>query len=263
MAVEYRELVTEEDFSQATDLQRRVFGCTDLDVVPPVLLRLAARNNPPLGLHFGAFLAEDSRSQLVGVILGFATFLEGTVYTALMGVLAEYQEGMVGYRLLLKFREACLQKNIRTAWGVYEPMDPKLARLYHAGLGLFGVQYLDGKILFRWDFLSENTVAKVDRTARPPASVSPDPTNVVRPGYLPEGEAVLFEIEEGLSPGERETWGRTVLGEYLNVRGYAIVDCATARIGDQRKIYYVLRPEFGSCADGHDRTILNTREIQP
>jgi predicted GNAT superfamily acetyltransferase len=263
MAVEYRKLATDDDFAQASELQRKIFGFSDLDLVSPLMLRLVARDTPPMGLHVGAFLSDAKESRLVGVMLGFATFLERSVYTVLLGVDPDFQDGIYGYRLLLKFRELAMDQGLQTMYGVYDPTNPKLARLYNGGVGFVGTQYLTDKILFRWDFASDHVVAKLNRTHKTSGFTEDDPRPLIREGLLPDADEVLLEIDEGLTVEERKEQGGAVLGEYLNRRGYTIVDCVTARAGDHRKSYYVLRQPHGSCAKEQDGPILNAREIRP
>lgn len=238
MKVEYRELLTDSDFEQVGELQRQVFGFSDLELVSPLMLRLVARNNPPMGIHLGAFLTDEAGSRLVGAMLGFATFLENSVYCVLLGVLPEYQHGLYGHRLLLKYREHSLSRSLHTMYGVYEAQDTSLARLYNSGVGFVGIEYISGKVLFRWDFLSAHTLEKLHRSRKTAERLEADPRPLVSNGFLPEAPEVLFEISE--SP-EGQDDAAVVLGEYLNRRHYTIVDCATARMGEERKAYYVLR----------------------
>jgi predicted GNAT superfamily acetyltransferase len=237
--VEYRELATDTDFDQVCELQRRVFGFTDLELVSPLMLRLVARNNPPMGVHLGAFVVDESGSRMVGAMIGFATLLERSLYIVLLGVLPEYQEGLYGYRLLLQYRELCVAREIPTVHGLYDALETKLARLYNGGVGLIGLQFLEGKILFRWDFLSEHTLAKLQRKKKTSEFSSGDPRPLVGPDHLPDATEVLFEIPPADANGREAA--QIVLAEYLNQRHYTIVDCATARMGEERKAYYVLR----------------------
>ena len=239
MAVEYRELSTDDDFDQVSDLQRRVFGFSDLDLVAPPMLRLVARKNPPLGVLVGAFLNEGAQARMVGFMMGFATFQEKSIYATLLGVLPEYQEGPYGYRLILKFREVCVGLGLESQYGIFDPLAPNLARLYVGGVGHIGIEYVADRLMYRWDFSSDHTLGKLNRTRAPRGGEVIDTAPQARPGFLPDAPEVLFEIHEE-SPVHREEI-RTVFGEYLNVRHYTVVDCLTTRLGGERRSYYILQ----------------------
>jgi GNAT superfamily N-acetyltransferase len=237
MEAECRELATDQDFDQAGEVQRRVFGFSDLDLVSPLQLRLVARQNPPQGLHLGIFVDEAGESRLAGVVLAFATFWEKAVYAALIGLLPEYQGRGLGRQLMAQFREAALGRGLKTLYGVFDPLDEALAGFYIAGLGLVGIEWLDGKVLFRWDLGCERTVARLG--PRPHARGTGVPSPLVSSGSLPGDQEVFFE-----APGTAGE-ARTVLSEYLNVRGYTWIDCITLGQGDRQTSYYVLRKTQG------------------
>ncbi|MER3467265.1 MAG: hypothetical protein C4312_01275, partial [Thermoflexus sp.] len=64
MEVEIRPLRTLEEIQACVELQRRIWGSDDLDVVPAHLLITAAHNG---GVLLGAFAG----GQLVGFVFGF------------------------------------------------------------------------------------------------------------------------------------------------------------------------------------------------
>lgn len=238
MPVEYRELVA-ADFDQASELQRRVFGLSDLDLISPLMLNLVARNRPPMGLHLGAFVTEDSGTRLVGAVFSFATFVPQSSYTSMLAVLPEYQEGMFGFKLLAEYRNVAMARGLETMFGVYDPLNLALARLYAGGVGFVGTELLGDKLLFRWDFRSEHTVAKLNRDKPSRDPLVPGTSPVARSDFLPDEPEVLFALSG--DGEEQRAEARVVLGEYLNQRGYQITDCLTVRIEGERKSYYVLR----------------------
>lgn len=217
--VEYRRLENQDDFDQVGDLQRRVFGFSDLDLLPPPLLRLVARNKPPIGIHLGAFHREGGRSEMVGAVLSFATFLPDTAYIVLLGVLPEYQNGPYGATLLERFRTEALSRGIGSTWGVFDPLDQRLARLYVGNFGFVGTEMLGNKLLFRWD-------------------LNPDP----RAGTTEtSGQEELRFLLPASGP-DRQREALAFLEEHLNRKGHVIVDCQTQRIEGERVSHYVLRP---------------------
>ncbi|MDW8065750.1 MAG: GNAT family N-acetyltransferase, partial [Anaerolineae bacterium] len=110
MEVEIRPLHILEEIEACTELQRRIWGSNDLDVVPSHVLITAARNG---GVLLGAFVD----GELVGFVFGFLGTDERRGREApaavklkhcshQLGVLPEWQDKGIGYRLKLAQREA-------------------------------------------------------------------------------------------------------------------------------------------------------------
>jgi predicted GNAT superfamily acetyltransferase len=110
VAIEYRELASEDDFRQCLDLQRRVYSYSEAELVSPLIYRMIARDDPPVGILIGAFVDGEEIPRLVGLALGFATFEASAVYGASLALLPEYQSGLCGYRMMMKFREVALAR---------------------------------------------------------------------------------------------------------------------------------------------------------
>lgn len=257
MSIEYRELETEDDFDQCINLQKGIFNFSDVDVVSQLVLRLIARDNPPMGISLGVFKNVNSKSELIGFVLAFATFNEKSVYIVLMGIKPEYQNGVYGYKLLLKFREVAITKCLHTMHCVFEPLESNLARLYCESLGFQGIKYnLDSgehqipsdKMFVKWEFTSKKVSDKIERS-REVKREDIDLSILANEKYFPETNKVLIEIPNNFIQLKEINlsialhWRlstRKLFNEYINNRGYIVSDCISKKTENGRKTYYML-----------------------
>jgi predicted GNAT superfamily acetyltransferase len=133
-----RPLESHADYLAAENLQRAVWPGSDAELVPRHLLSTAAQNG---GLVLGAFEGET----LVGFVFGFLgaegdnngrpamTRLKHCSH--MLGVLPEYRDQHVGYRLKLAQREFVLKQGVRLITWTYDPLESRNAHLNIARLG--------------------------------------------------------------------------------------------------------------------------------
>src|SRR3972149_9683272 len=127
MDYEFRELVTEDDFKQCIDLQKSLFNLSETEVISPLLLRLIARNNPPTGISLGIFSHGMNGIELIGFMIGFATFIDRSIYGLMIGIRPDQQNKGYGYKLFLKFREKAITMNLDCMYGIVDPLEANLA----------------------------------------------------------------------------------------------------------------------------------------
>lgn len=140
-----RPLETLTEFHAAEDLQRAVWPGPELEVTPAHVLTTAAHNG---GLVLGAF----DGGRLVGFVFGFlGTDESSSTRPALarlkhcshqLGVLPEYRDHGVGYRLKLAQRDFVTKQGIRLTTWTYDPLEARNARLNIARLGAVCRTYL-------------------------------------------------------------------------------------------------------------------------
>jgi predicted GNAT superfamily acetyltransferase len=118
------------ELEACVDLQRRVWGYSDADLVPVPILIVARKTG---GHVLGAF--DDDR--LVGFTLGFAAHHSGAphVHSHFLAVLPEYRDRGVGRALKLQQREHCLRQGIHCIEWTFDPLEIKNARLNIVRLG--------------------------------------------------------------------------------------------------------------------------------
>jgi predicted GNAT superfamily acetyltransferase len=138
IAITIRPLETPADFHAAEALQREVWSWSEIEITPLHVLATAARNG---GLVLGAF---DSQ-QLVGFLFGFLGTDEADPgrpalarlkhCSHQLGVLPNYQNQGIGYRLKLAQRDFVLKQGVRLVTWTYDPLESRNARLNIAKLG--------------------------------------------------------------------------------------------------------------------------------
>jgi predicted GNAT superfamily acetyltransferase len=118
------------EFEGCLELQKVVWGYSNLDVVPVPMFVVAAKTG---GHVLGAF----DGSHLVGFALGFSALREGApfVHSHMVAVLPEYQDRGVGRALKLHQREECLRQGIRRIEWTFDPLEIKNARFNIVRLG--------------------------------------------------------------------------------------------------------------------------------
>jgi predicted GNAT superfamily acetyltransferase len=118
------------EFEGCLELQKIVWGYSDLDVVPVPMFVVAAKTG---GHVLGAF----DGSHLVGFALGFSALREDVpfVHSHMVAVLPEYQDRGVGRALKLHQREECLRRGIRRIEWTFDPLEIKNARFNIVRLG--------------------------------------------------------------------------------------------------------------------------------
>jgi len=140
-----RPLETTAEFRAAEVLQRDVWSWSEIEVTPLDMLATAARNG---GLVLGAFEGK----QLVGFLFGFLGTDEADPgrpalarlkhCSHQLGVLPDYQNQGIGYRLKLAQRDFVLKQGVRLVTWTYDPLESRNARLNIAKLGAVSRTYL-------------------------------------------------------------------------------------------------------------------------
>lgn len=145
MSLSIRPLATQADFIAAEAVQRAVWPSSELEITPRHVLITVARNG---GLVLGAFIAE----KMVGFLFGFLgtdeTQSERPALARLkhcshmLGVLPEYRDQDIGYRLKLAQRDYVHTQGVRLITWTYDPLEARNARLNIARLGAVCNRYM-------------------------------------------------------------------------------------------------------------------------
>lgn len=264
MPIIYRKLASTDDFDQCVELQRNLFNLSEVDIVSPLILKLFARENPPIGINIGVFNVEEDSQNMIGFILTMATLLEKSIYGTMIGVRPQYQNQGLGINLFLKLREIAIEENINHFLGVFEPLDLKLGRLYFSRLGFRGINYQqdhsvkkdlietviipDDKILLKWNLHSSNFYLKKGHDFTKLSDNCPIATK----DYLPESPSVLVEIPNNFGQLQKEDivtanyWRqstREIFNHYINNRNYVVCDCISPEENQIKKSYYLLKAQ--------------------
>jgi len=135
--VTIRELSTDEEMRSCINLQKRVWGGSDLDVVPHHIFVVAGRAG---GLVLGAF----ERDNLVGFALAFPAVRQGRVYlhSHMTAVEPELQGQGIGKKLKVAQREFSLARSFDLIEWTFDPLQPGNANFNIAHLGAIVREYL-------------------------------------------------------------------------------------------------------------------------
>jgi predicted GNAT superfamily acetyltransferase len=124
------------DFQQCFELQRAVWGKTELDVPLPLFV-IAAETG---GQVLGAF----DHEKMVGFTLAIAGYRDGLpfLHSHMTAVLENYRDRGIGRRLKLFQRDDALQRGIRLVEWTFDPLETKNAYLNFMRLGAIARRYL-------------------------------------------------------------------------------------------------------------------------
>jgi predicted GNAT superfamily acetyltransferase len=134
--ITYRDLTTVDEFADVVELERRIWGPGYTDVVPTPILTVTVQRG---GILIGAFA--DHR------MIGFVYSLPGikygkpTQWSHMLGVVDEFRNDGVGYRLKLLQRERTLAMDLDLIEWTFDPLQAMNAHLNFAKLGVVVEEY--------------------------------------------------------------------------------------------------------------------------
>jgi predicted GNAT superfamily acetyltransferase len=124
------------EFQQCFELQRAVWGKTELDVPLPLFVIAAETGGQVLGAFDG--------HKMVGFTLAIAGYRDGLpfLHSHMTAVLENYRDRGIGRRLKLFQREDALHRGIRLVEWTFDPLEVKNAYLNFMRLGAIARRYL-------------------------------------------------------------------------------------------------------------------------
>lgn len=136
LSIEIREIKEISEMRAVEDLQKLVWGCSDLDVFPSIALI-------PLVEVGGVLLGAFDGEKMVGFVLGFPGLEDGRpiLHSDMLAVKPEYRSHRVGYKLKLAQREKALAKGLDRITWTFDPLQSLNAYLNFARLGVVAYRY--------------------------------------------------------------------------------------------------------------------------
>lgn len=133
LAVDIRPLTRQEDYHACVALQRRTWGDSFGDVVPPTILQISQRLG---GVATGAF---DDRGTLIGFVFGVTGVENGAIvhWSDMLAVAPDAQNLGVGRRLKEYQRASVAKVGAKV---IYWTFDPLVARNAHLNVNILGVR---------------------------------------------------------------------------------------------------------------------------
>jgi predicted GNAT superfamily acetyltransferase len=139
--IEIRALSTGAEFAEAVDLQKRIWGFADIELLP---VRLFVVANKVGGHSFGAY--EGGR--MIGFLLaipGIKPGAQGYLHSHMLGVLPEYRDRGIGRLLKLRQREDALDRHIDLIEWTFDPLEIKNAFFNIERLGAMVRRYVENQ----------------------------------------------------------------------------------------------------------------------
>jgi predicted GNAT superfamily acetyltransferase len=135
-AIGIRDITSIEEMGAVEDLQREIWGCADVDVVPRMMLHPAREVG---GVLVGAF----DGARLVGFAFGFVGLERGRVvlHSHMLAVKPEYRGHDLGFRLKVAQRERALAEGVTRMTWTFDPLQSRNAHLNFSKLGVTSDDY--------------------------------------------------------------------------------------------------------------------------
>jgi len=139
--IELRALTESRQFQEAVELQKTVWGFSDIELLPVRLFVVATKVG---GQAFGAF----DGNAMVGFLLSIPGLKPGGgsyLHSHMLGVLPEYRNKGVGRMLKLRQREDALQRGIQLIEWTFDPLELKNAFFNTERLGAIVRRYVENQ----------------------------------------------------------------------------------------------------------------------
>lgn len=195
-------------------LQKRVWGCDDIEVVPDFVLRTVVEGG---GLLFGAYDGIGFGREMLGFVLSLLARREGggLRHQSLMaGVRPDWQGKGVGFALKLAQREGVLRQGIELITWTFDPLESRNAHFNLNKLGAVATRLLpdhygqmrdkpgrgqpSDRLFCEWHLSSERVRARLAGDTPPDLRLGELQT-INRTQRLPGGLRAPFGFQTGLS----------------------------------------------------------------
>lgn len=125
------------DYKTCEDIQREVWHCQDIDVVPVPLLLAVSRTG---GIILGAY---NSIGEMIGFVFSMLGWKDGeSVYHShMLAVRVAYRNFDVGFKLKFAQRKEALKRKVAAVTWTFDPMQPLNAYFTLGKLGASAVSY--------------------------------------------------------------------------------------------------------------------------
>ena len=279
MSIEIRDITDPSELVKVEELQKKVWGMGDRDVVPVHMMVATIMSG---GLVIGAY---DEENNLIGFVFGMPGIRKGETihHSHMAGVLPDLRYKGIGYKLKLAQRERVLSQGIKLIEWTFDPLRGPNAKLNFNKLGVISQRYIEDvygtlrdsinygvpsdRLLVDWWINSRRVIAKLKGKLKTP-KVSELVANGVRLANevkLVKRDDVFVEeiVNTDLKLSSKGVlirvpyndltlkkvdfnlymkWRyatRTLFEGYLG-RDYIIVDFISEPVGDRRKNFYLL-----------------------
>ena len=132
-----REAETEDEYHETEEIQREVWGFSDLDIVPAATLIATQWAG-------GMLLCAFEEERMVGFAYGFPAHEQGrvSIHSHMLAVRAEYRNLQIGFLLKLAQRRRALEMGVAEITWTFDPLQSLNAHLNFAKLGVISRRYI-------------------------------------------------------------------------------------------------------------------------
>lgn len=207
--IQIRELKEREEFDEAVDLQRTIWGFSDLESIPVRFFVVASKIG---GQICGAFDGD----RMVAFLLAVPGIKHGGfnyLHSHMLGVLPDYRDRGLGRQLKLWQRERALERGIPLIEWTFDPLEPRNAFFNIERLGAIVRRYVENQYgrtssTLHTGLPTDRFVAEWwlqhDRVARAIAGESNRPTQVVERFSLPKDIETLRRVDAEAARGHQQ-----------------------------------------------------------
>ncbi len=207
MGIEIRKCETVEEYRRCVEIEREVWGESELETEPYVTFVVARQTG---GQVLGAFDGE----RMVGFAMAMVGLRDGRPYlhSHMTGVVEAYRDRGVGRMLKLHQREEALGRGIRRIEWTFDPLETRNAHFNFNRLGAFARKLIvnfygvttsplhrglpTDRLLVEWELDSKRVVGAIQELVRDTGEA---PARICLPGELEEwkknGDARLGEVQ--------------------------------------------------------------------
>lgn len=264
MGAYFRELKSQSDFKKCVEIQKNIFHLSNDETISTLLLNIYSKELPFTGFSIGAFLLQNNHEKMIGFAINSASFTNNYIYCLMLGVLPEFANTIHGFRLMKELRRISLEKGVDGVYGIFDPLELNLARLYFNAYEFIGLRYQEyayeiesnssqddvpiDKLFFKWDFRKKERLTQNRYNIKDLLIKYPIVDNTTKFGT----EKLLYRIPsnfkalENSNPNEAfqiRLESRKILKHLLNELNYNIIDCLTEKINKEKVSYYLFEKQ--------------------
>ncbi len=138
MNIELRSIESMQELREIEVVQREVWGLSDLDIVPALVLKATIAAG-------GSLIAAFHGREIAGFVYGFVGLDEGEtiLHSDMLAVRTRYRGTGLGLRLKLAQRERAMSQGIRRITWTFDPLQSENAHLNFRKLGVTSSRYIE------------------------------------------------------------------------------------------------------------------------
>ncbi len=254
MKLEIKQLTDHKELEKCIELQKTIWGLDDLSVTSPITLKALSMTTPQVSLILGGY----ANNEMIAFIIAIPTLEPKTVYGHMVGVLDGYRDTGIGSLLFKDMCRRLKEKGFLYFVGTYEPLESRNAYVYLNKMGGYATHYQEecfqvdcemhqGLPLDRFLTVVPVDLVGISKPIALEAALKNYPLATLN--KMPSVPRVLVEIPRDLDLLKKTDMNqalefrmnsRAIFTEYLNRRGYQVVQLITDPCESGKTSFYLL-----------------------